>query len=251
MAKEDIHFANIWGVADEDLYSLALRELDATYANGKPFFAHVMTTSNHRPFSFPEGRGPWPQGLRESAVRYSDWAIVDFIERARSKPWFADTLFVLTADHCGSSAGKAQLPTFRYHIPMWIYAPAHIAPGRHDRMVSQIDIGPTILGLLGMDYETEFYGRDVFQQPPGDERAFIGTYQLLGYLHPDELVQLSPGRHAQAVLPAFVRDTPQPPVALGPENEKKAIAFYQTASHRFQQGLMRRPPAVQPIAGMR
>ncbi len=247
IAQEDIHFANIWGVADEDLYSLALRELDASYANGKPFFAHVMTISNHRPFSFPEGRGPWPQGLRESAVRYSDWAIVDFIERARSKPWFADTLFVLTADHCGSSAGKAQLPTFRYHIPMWIYAPAHVAPGRVDRMVSQIDIGPTILGLLGMDYESEFYGRDIFQQPPGDERAFIGTYQLLGYLHPDELAQLSPGRQVQAALPAFVRDAPQPPMSLEPFNERKAIAFYQTASHRFQQGLMRRPSEAEPI----
>ncbi len=251
IASEDIHFANIWGVADEDLYSLALREFDSSYASGKPFFAHVMTTSNHRPYTFPEGRGPWPQGTRESAVRYTDWAIVDFIERARSKPWFADTVFVLTADHCGSSSGQAALPTFRYHIPMWIYAPAHIAPGRFDRMVSQIDIAPTILGLLGMDYETEFYGRDVFQQPPGEERAFIGTYQLLGYLHPHALVELSPGRRAQAVSPAFVYDTQQPAISLDPTNERKAIAFYQTASHRFQHGLMQRPPAAEPIVGRR
>lgn len=251
IAPEDIHFANIWGVADEDLYSLALRELDATHARGKPFFAHVMTTSNHRPYSFPEGRGPWPQGTRESAVRYTDWALNDFIERARSKPWFADTLFILTADHCGSSAGQAQLPSFRYHIPMWIYAPAHIAPGKFERMVSQIDIAPTILGLLGIDYESEFYGRDVFQQPPGDERAFIGTYQLLGYLRPRELVQLSPGRHAQTVRPAFANDTPQPVIALNPDSERRAIAFYQTASHRFQHGLMRQAPVIDAVAGVR
>jgi|CXWL01.1.fsa_nt_gi phosphoglycerol transferase MdoB-like AlkP superfamily enzyme len=250
IAKEDIHFANIWGVADEDLYSLALRELDASHASGKPVFAHVMTTSNHRPYTFPEGRGPWPQGLRESAVRYTDWAIVDFIERARSKPWFAETVFVLTSDHCGSSAGKAQLPTFRYHIPMWIYAPAHIAPGRFDRMLSQIDIAPTILGLLGMDYESEFYGRDVFREPPGDERAFIGTYQLLGYLRPQSLVQLSPGRRAGAVVPAFVYDTPQPSTTLDPASKREAIAWYQTASHRFQHGLMRRIPAIEAVAGL-
>ncbi|MBK6333362.1 MAG: LTA synthase family protein [Thermomonas sp.] len=58
-------------------------------AQGKPFFAHVMTTSNHRPYTFPEGRGPWPQGKRESAVAYTDWAIGDFLRRARGKPWFA------------------------------------------------------------------------------------------------------------------------------------------------------------------
>ena len=240
--KESIQFANIWGVADEDLYSLALREFDAVHAQGKPFFAHVMTTSNHRPYTFPEGRGPWPQGTRESAVRYTDWAINDFIERARSKPWFADTVFVLTSDHCGSSAGKAQLPAFRYHIPMWIYSPAHIAPGRVERMVGQIDIAPTVLGLLGMDYQSDFYGRDVLQQPAVPEYAFIGTYQLLGFLRPDELVQLSPGQRVAAVTPDFESDVPQPSRPVNAQSELQAIASYQTASHRFKTGLMRRSP---------
>lgn len=242
--KESIHFANIWGVADEDLYSLALREFDAVHAQGKPFFAHVMTTSNHRPYTFPEGRGPWPQGTRESAVRYTDWAITDFIERAKSKPWFADTVFVLTSDHCGSSAGKAQLPAFRYHIPMWIYSPAHIAPGRVERMVGQIDIAPTVLGLLGMDYQSEFYGRDVLIEPAVPEQAFIGTYQQLGLLHPDELVQLSPGQRVTAVTPAFEYDVPQPGRPVNAQTVLQAIAYYQTASHRFKSGLMRRRVAV-------
>lgn len=238
--KNDISFANIWGVADEDLYSMALKEFDQIHASGKPFFAHVLTTSNHRPYTFPAGRGPWPQGTRESAVSYTDWAITDFIERAKTKPWFADTIFVLTADHCASSAGKAQLPVFRYHIPMWIYAPAHVAPGRVDRMVGQIDIAPTILGMLGMDYESEFYGADVFQKPADNDRAFIGTYQLLGYLRENTLIQLAPGQRVEAVSPAYRKDESQPALPGSPQLELEAIAAYQTASHRFKTGLMAR-----------
>ncbi|MSQ18480.1 MAG: LTA synthase family protein [Betaproteobacteria bacterium] len=56
LKPDEIHFANIWGVADEDLFSLALRELDKRHAAGVKFFAHVMTTSNHRPFTYPAGR---------------------------------------------------------------------------------------------------------------------------------------------------------------------------------------------------
>lgn len=237
--NEKIHHANIWGVADEDLYTLALEQLDAAHARGQPLFAHVMTTSNHRPYTFPAGRGPWPQGERNSAVAYTDWAIGDFIERARSKPWFHDTLFVITADHCAASAGKAALPVFQYHIPMWIYAPGSVAPGRYAALTSQIDIAPTILGLLGMDYTSQFYGSDVFQREPGTERAFIGTYQLLGYLRDGKLVQLGPHRRVDTVQPAYLRDQLQPALGEDPSLTLQAISFYQVAAYDFEHGYMR------------
>jgi phosphoglycerol transferase MdoB-like AlkP superfamily enzyme len=236
-----IHHANIWGVADEDLYTMALHRFDAAHAGGKPFFAHVMTTSNPRPYTFPAGRGPWPQGKRESAVAYTDWAIGDFLRRARTHPWFRDTLFVITADHCASSSGIAALPAFRYRIPMWIYAPRHVAAGRYTRMTSQIDVAPTVLGLLGMDYDSRFYGVDVFQRPPGHERAFIGTYQLLGYLRAGRLVQLSPHRRVDTLRPAYGWDQPQPALAEDPALTLQAIAFYQTAAEAFSSGAMRMP----------
>lgn len=234
-----IHQENIWGVADEDLYTLSMDVFDRAHAQGKPFFAHVMTTSNHRPYTFPTGRGPWPQGKRESAVRYTDWAIGDFLRRARSKPWFADTLFVFTADHCASSAGIAALPAFRYRIPMWVYAPGHVAAGRVDALTSQVDIPPTLLGLLGIDYDSQFYGTDVFQRPPGTARAFIGTYQLLGYLRDKTLVQLSPHRKVDTVRPSLVDDAGQPVMAEDPQLTLQAISDYQTAAYRFSHGLMR------------
>ena len=239
IADKDIHHANIWGVADEDLYTMAMRRFDADAAAGKPFFAHLMTTSNHRPYTFPSGRGPWPQGKRESAVSYTDWAIGDFLRRARGKPWFANTLFVITADHCASSAGIAALPAFRYRIPMWVYSPGNIAPGRHGGMTSQIDIAPTVLGLLGMDYDSRFYGVDVLRQPPGHERAFIGTYQLLGYLRGGTLVQLSPHRKVDTLKPSLERDQPQPALPEDPALTLQAIAYYQDAAAAFASGAMR------------
>ncbi|GAB1595013.1 LTA synthase family protein [Lysobacter sp. PAGU 2638] len=231
-----VHHETVWGVADEDLYTLAIKRFDADYAAHRPFFAHVMTTSNHRPYTFPAGRGPWKQHDRASAVRYTDWAIGDFLRRARSKPWFADTVFVITADHCASSAGKAALPVFRYHIPMWIYAPGRIAPGRFDGLTSQIDIAPTLLGLLGFDYQSRFVGVDVFQQAP--DRALIGTYELLGLLKRDRLVQLSPHRRAVTLAPAMDDDRLQPVVADNPDTTFEAISYYQTAAHDFEHGAM-------------
>lgn len=237
--KDGIHHANIWGVADEDLYTMAMKQFDRTHATGKPFFAHVMTTSNHRPYTFPAGRGSWPQGKRESAVAYTDWAIGDFLLRARSHPWFANTIFVITADHCASSGGIAALPVFRYRIPMWIYSPGNVAPGRFTEMISQVDIGPTILGMLGMDYNSQFYGVDVFQRPPDSARAFLGTYQLLGYLRHGKLTQLSPHRKVETLQPTYDSDLPQPAVADDPQLTLEAVSNYQTAAYRFEHGLMR------------
>jgi hypothetical protein len=122
---------------------------------------------------------------------------------------------------------------------MWIYSPGNIAPGRHERLMSQIDIAPTLLGLLGMDYRSQFYGTDAFQRTPGTERAFIGTYQLLGYLRGRRLVQLAPHREVATVQPTWNGDRRQPMVPDDPRLTLQAIAYYQTAAYRFTHGLMR------------
>jgi len=197
-----------------------------------------MTTSNHRPYTFPQGRVDLPQGQRDSAVAYTDWAIGDFLRRARSKPWFANTVFVITADHCASSGGIATLPAFRYHIPMWVYAPGQVPAGRVERLMSQIDIPPTILGLLGVSYTSRFYGQDLFAMQPGHERAFIGNYQQLGYLSGGSLVELGPRRWVQQVRPQFESDRPQPTEQLDPVLAADAVRYYETASYRFKHGLM-------------
>ncbi|AXK71187.1 LTA synthase family protein [Lysobacter sp. TY2-98] len=237
--SDAVHHATVWGVSDEDLYTMAMKTFDRSAAAGRPFFAHVMTTSNHRPYTFPEGRGAFKQKSRIGAVRYTDWAVGDFLRRARTHPWFRDTVFVITADHCAFSAGKADLPAFRYHIPMWVYSPAHIAPGRVDGLMSQIDVPPTLLGLLGMDYRSRFYGVDVAQSRP--ERALIGTYQLLGYLTPNRLVQLAPHRRVATLKPALTADESQPVVPDDPVLTLDAISYYESAAAAFHSGQMRTP----------
>ena len=235
---KEIHAANIWGVADEDLYTLSIKEFDRIHAEGKPFFGHIMTTSNHRPYTFPTGRVDAPQKKRSSAIRYTDWSIGDFLRRARDKPWFDDTVFIITADHCAASGGIASLPVFRYHIPMWIYSPKHVTPAHVDRMMSQIDIGPTLFGMLGMSYRSRFFGNDIFRLEPGRERAFIGNYQRLGYLRQDQLIELGPNRQVTATRPDYEKNSPQPTLPLDPTLESEAITYYQTASYLFSHGML-------------
>lgn len=243
-----IHSENVWGVADEDLYTLALQQMDDIHAAGKPFFLHIMTTSNHRPYTFPEGRVKQAQKTRVGAVAYTDWSIGDFIKRAREKPYFADTVFVITADHCASSAGKTSVPVNRYHIPLWIYAPAHIPPQRVARLTSQIDIAPTLLGLLNFSYRSRFFGYDMFQLEPGRERAFPATYEKLGYLRHDVLTVLEPQRKLEQMKPDYLSGDATPLTPQDPALIDQAVAYYQVASELFKRGeLVRRPADSTPV----
>ncbi|NII82225.1 MULTISPECIES: LTA synthase family protein [unclassified Pedobacter] len=237
LQDSEIHYSNIWGVADEDLFTLSLRELDKDYKDKKPFFAQIMTVSNHRPYTYPEGRIDIPSHTgREGAVKYTDYAIGKFIREAKQKPWFANTLFVIVADHCASSAGKVELPVDKYHIPMIFYSPGHIVPGKFEKLTAQIDIGPTILGYLNFSYNSKFFGQDVFKMKDSEERAFISTYQSLGYIKNNKLVILDPNKKATTYKPDFTTGSA---VAI-PADQKlinEAISNYQMASYLYQNGL--------------
>jgi len=196
-AKNEITFANVWGVCDEDLFRKTIREASASHAAGKPFFSMVMTTSNHRPFTYPEGRIDIPSKAgRNGGVKYADYAIGRFIAEASREPWFKETIFVFVADHCASSAGKTDIPVKKYEIPLLVYAPHHVRAGRVERLTSQIDVAPTVLGLMNMSYDTDFMGRDVLKGAASSSRAFISTYQKLGYLTDDQLLVLGPRKYA-------------------------------------------------------
>jgi phosphoglycerol transferase MdoB-like AlkP superfamily enzyme len=237
LQDSEIHYSNIWGVADEDLFTLSLRELDQDYKNNKPFFAQIMTVSNHRPYTYPEGRIDIPSHTgREGAVKYTDYAIGKFIREAKQKPWFSNTLFVIVADHCASSAGKVELPVDKYHIPMIFYSPGHITPGKFEKLTAQIDIGPTILGYLNFSYDSKFFGQDVFKMKDSEERAFISTYQSLGYIKDNKLVILDPNKKAVTYKPDFATGSA---VTISADQKliNEAISNYQMASYLYQNGL--------------
>ena len=234
--KEDITFANVWGVCDEDLFRWTMREADAGAAAGKPFHYFVMTTSNHRPYTFPEGKIDLPSKLsgRAGAVKYTDFAIGQFIRDAEKKPWFKNTVFVIVADHCASSAGKTELPVQNYHIPLIIYAPGgHIAPGHIAALTSQVDFPPTLLGLLNWSYPSRFFGRDIRQTDPREGRALVGTYQKLGLLKGDDFLVLTPvRRQAQYRYNRANFGLVEQP--LNPAFQAEAVSYFQTASELYQ-----------------
>lgn len=239
LSDKDIDYENIWGVADENLFTLATREIDKVYDSRRPIFAHIMTTSNHRPYTYPAGRIDIPShSSREGAVKYTDYAIGRFIREAKNKPWFSNTLFVIVADHCASSAGKTDLPVNKYKIPLLVYAPKLIQPGTMARLMSQIDLGPTILGLLHFSYRSKFFGYDIFKLEPGRERAFISTYQSLGYIRHDSLVVLKPQRIAGIFRPDF-KDGSAREAGADLKLTNEAVAWYQCASYQFRNGLMK------------
>jgi phosphoglycerol transferase MdoB-like AlkP superfamily enzyme len=243
----EIHYENIWGVADEDLFTLSLRELDKRAAARRPFFAHIMTTSNHRPYTYPQGRIDLAPGSgREGAVKYTDWAIGDFIERARTKPWFDNTLFVIVADHCASSRGKTDLPVERFHIPLLIYAPRYVAPERIEQVASQIDVAPTLLSLLGFSYQSRFFGQDILNEGKRNPRALLANYQTVGYLQDGVLVELRPRGEYRIVDAASGQ--PRPLDAETHPVLDQAVAYYQVASDAYRSGALKVDP-LSTVAG--
>jgi phosphoglycerol transferase MdoB-like AlkP superfamily enzyme len=238
LPADQIHHANIWGVADEDLFDLALRELDRRHAAGKRFFAHVMTTSNHRPFTYPDGRIDIASHTgREGGVKYTDWAIGHFIAEARRRPWFDDTVFVVVADHTHRGRGRTDLPIENYHIPLIVYAPRHVAAGRVDTLASQIDVAPTIFGLLGFTYRSKFFGHDILRDGPAHPRALIANYQTVGLYEDGLVVELKPNQRWRVVDAATGEDRPLD--AHGQHLVDEAVSYYQIASHAFANGELR------------
>ncbi|GHU33533.1 sulfatase [Betaproteobacteria bacterium] len=234
----EMRFTNAWGMSDEDLYAQTLKIADADHAAGQPFFLQLMTTSNHRPYTYPDGRIDIPSGSgREGAVKYTDYAIGQFLAQARQKPWFDQTVFIFVADHTAGSAGKEDLPIANYHIPLFIYAPGFIEPREISMVSSQIDLAPTLLGLLNFDYTSTFFGRNVLRDDAAPGRALVGNYQHLGLFDGKNLAILSPRRamrrHDDALGLSHETKTDSGDPLL-----KRSIAYYQSASHAFQQGLI-------------
>ena len=236
---EDVSFANIWGVCDEDIFNWVLREADKAFVDGKPFYHFIMTTSNHRPFTYPDERIDIPSHTgRRGGVKYTDYAIGEFIRKAREKPWFDNTVFVIVADHCAGSSGKTDLPIKKYEIPLIIYNPKLFAPQQVNKLCCQIDFPPTLLALMNLRYKSRFYGKDIFRMKPEEERALIATYEMLGLMKGDKLVILKPLR--QKIFYHVNRDTGNATLCSNDNSLfHKALAYYQSASYLVSHHLFR------------
>ncbi|MZI93645.1 sulfatase-like hydrolase/transferase [Vibrio sp. CAIM 722] len=191
-------FVGSWGTSDEDLYNKANQQFTQLNQQGKPFFSLVFSSSNHSPFEFPEGRIKHvnePRATRENAVKYSDYALGEFIRQAKASPYWNDTVFVAVADHDARTFGDQPIPVGHFHIPAVIFG-GGIAPKLDNRLVSQIDIAPTLLSLAGISSVNPMIGYDLTKPvPENEQRAMMQRDKNFGWLTADnQLVVLQPGQ---------------------------------------------------------
>ncbi len=156
-------FTGSWGVSDEDLLNKAHQQLQQKQAEGKPYFSLVFSSSNHSPYEFPDGRIELDNPVKQSntnAVKYADYALGQFFDKAMQSDYWENTLFLVIADHDLNVYGDALVPIERFQIPGLILG-ADIKPRSIATIASQIDMAPTLLSLMGISAETPMIGRDL------------------------------------------------------------------------------------------
>lgn len=236
IADKEVTMENAWGVCDEDIYGKVLKEADLAYATGKPFFDFVMTTSNHKPYTYPANKIDIPSGTgRNGAIKYTDHAIGEFLKSAKQKPWFKDTVFVIMADHCASSAGRWELDVANYHIPAMILNLDGAEQQHVEKLCSQIDIFPTLFAQLHWDYESNLFGRDILSMHKDDERAFIGNYRKLGLLKGSKLMILGDQKQANHYL-WDKNDNSLKSLPMDKNFLRETISYFQVADHLYHNG---------------
>jgi len=216
-------FTGTWGVSDEDLFDEA-HKIFMAHAE-KPFFALVLTTSNHDPFEFPDGRiqlYEQPKMTRHNAIKYADYALGKFFEQARQAPYFANTVFLIIADHSTRLRGEDLIPLKKFHIPGLIIAPG-LKTGTYNGVASQIDMTPTLLDIMGISCEHPAPGRPLLDIPnalPG--RAVMQYAATHALLEGNNLIVQQPEKEP---LQFVVQGQKLLPAELNPELAQDALAY--------------------------
>ncbi|MDW1500516.1 LTA synthase family protein [Vibrio alginolyticus] len=229
-------FVGSWGVSDEDLYNKANEEFERLSKSDKPFFSLVFTSSNHSPYEYPQGKiEPYDSEhmTRNNAVKYSDYALGTFFEKAKKSSYWDDTIFIVIADHDARVSGANLVPVKHFHIPALILGKG-IQPRKDDRIANNIDMPPTLLSLIGVDAKTPMIGRDLTKPlAREDERAMMQYDKNFGYLTRDNLVVLSPGEKVSTLAYDF-KDQTMKPLEVDESIIERAKANALFASKAYQ-----------------
>ncbi len=233
----EVTFENAWGICDEDIFDKMLQVADKHYENKQPFFNFVMTTSNHRPYTYPSGKIDIPSGKnRQGAVKYTDFALRELFAKAKTKPWFKNTVFVIIADHCASSAGKDEIDVSNYHIPAFIVNLPENNNQKIAKQCSQIDLWPTLFSIFNWNYQSDFFGQNVLDSK-FEERALLGTYRKLVLMKKEKVMILS-DQKKQAFYRWSKKDNSLRPIPMNKSFLEETISWYQTADYLFTNKLL-------------
>jgi len=190
-------FVGSWGVSDEDLFVKADQRMQEMHAQGKPFFSLVFSSSNHTPFEFPSGKielHEQPAATVNNAVKYADYALGEFIEIAKTRDYWKDTIFLIVADHDNRVYGDDLVPINKFHIPGLILG-GSISPRTIKGIASQIDLAPTLLSLAGVSGETALFGRDLTQVSDDfNGRALMQFDNYFAWMDDEKVTVLRPGK---------------------------------------------------------
>ncbi len=231
---DEVTFENAWGICDGDLYNKVLKEADEMYKLQKPFFNFIMTSTNHKPYTYPDGLIDIPSGTnRDGALKYINLAFETFFKEAKNKPWFKNTVFVIVSDHCAYSAGRSEINVEKYHVPAFIYNLKGETPQEVSKLSSQIDLFPTLFGYLNWSYKTNMFGQDISKMQPKDERALIANHRKLGLLKGDKLLILDSQKNHNF----YKWEKQNNELTLQKTDSlflKETISYYQTAFNLFK-----------------
>lgn len=241
-----------WGVPDEDVFTRAHEEFTAQNAK-QPFFSLIFTASNHSPYDFPQGRvEPYeqPHATRNNAAKYTDYAIGEFIRKAKQSDYWQDTVFLIIADHNSRVYGSDLVPIEGFHIPALVVG-GDIAPRKVSHLASQIDMLPTMLSLMGIEARIPAVGIDLLRadidQVPG--RAIMQFAENQAYMQDEKVVIMRPGAKPEHFNYRQKRLEPLGRIeALSPEQQgelerlqKKALAHAIWPSMAYFEGLYKAP----------
>ncbi len=190
-------FTSSWGVSDEDLFNKAHQTFERLQQQDKPFFSLIFSSSNHDPFEYPPGRielFEQPAGTVHNAIKYADYAIGKFIGMAKQSNYWKDTLFLIVADHDDRVGGSGLVPISNFRIAGLILGEG-IESKQDRRIVSQIDLAPTMLSLMGLETEHPMIGFDLTRLPVDfTGRAIMQFDQNQAYMKGDHVVILQPDK---------------------------------------------------------
>jgi phosphoglycerol transferase MdoB-like AlkP superfamily enzyme len=198
----------------------------------------MLSVSNHEPFKYPPGRIPEDPNarVREHAVKYTDYAIGRFFEAAKKERFWTNTVFVVVADHGARVYGSETIPMKSYEIPFLVLGPSAV---QHPKSIGmqggQVDIAPTILGLIGRPYRSGFFGRDLFQIAPETGRSFLNHNRDIGLYSREALVVLGLNKTVEYYEGNPKRDGLRPVAVANAseqarETEADAVALFEVAN---------------------